>query len=110
MGASRRRWFVAAGVVRLRDVVGAGRVRSALVHRAPNRYRGCIARSPDAQPATPPTYFGTRPRPNLALRTARRGWALVRTGVLIFLTGLLVALVLATLFGALVIAINGKLP
>jgi len=30
--------------------------------------------------------------------------------VLIFLTGLLVALVIATLFGALVIAINGKLP
>jgi hypothetical protein len=30
--------------------------------------------------------------------------------VLVFLTGLLVALVLATLFGALVIAINGKLP
>jgi hypothetical protein len=110
VGAPARRWFVAPGVVRVRDVARAGRVRCALVHRAPNRYRGGIARSPDAQPATPPTFFGTRPRPNLALRTARRGWALVRTAVLVFLTGLLVALVLATLFGALVIAINGKLP
>jgi hypothetical protein len=30
--------------------------------------------------------------------------------VLVFFTGLLVAMVLATLFGGLVIAINGKLP
>jgi hypothetical protein len=41
---------------------------------------------------------------------ARRGWALVRTFVLVFLTGLLIAMVLATAFGALVIAINGELP
>jgi hypothetical protein len=35
---------------------------------------------------------------------------LIRTAVLVFFTGLLVAMVIATLFGALVIAINGKLP
>jgi uncharacterized transporter YbjL len=57
-----------------------------------------------------PGFFGARPRPNFAGRLARRGWALVRTAVLVVLTGLLVAMVLATLFGGLVIAINGKLP
>ena len=94
----------------LGEVAGAGGVGVAVVHRTPNRYRGRIARTPDTQPATPPTFFGARPRPNFALRTARRGWALVRTAVLVFFTGLLVAMVLATLFGGLVIAINGKLP
>jgi hypothetical protein len=58
----------------------------------------------------PPGVFGARPRPKIAERVARRGWALVRTAVLVVATGLLVAMVLATLFGALVIAINGKLP
>ena len=108
--ASGRWWLLLLGVGRRRDVARTGRLRGALVHSAPNRYRGRIARSPDAQPATPPTVFGTRQRPNLALRTARRGWALARAGVLIVLTGLLAALVVATLFGLLVIAINGKLP
>jgi hypothetical protein len=58
----------------------------------------------------PPAVYGARPRPKVAERIARRGWALVRTAVLVVITGLLVAMVLATLFGALVIAINGKLP
>jgi hypothetical protein len=43
-------------------------------------------------------------------RTARRGWALVRTIVLVAFTGLFVATVVATAIGALVIAINGRLP
>ena len=110
MTASGPWWLFLLGVGGRRDVATTGRLRGALVHSAPNRYRCRIARSPDAQPATPPTVFGTRQRPNLALRTARRGWALARTGVLIVLTGLLAALVVATLFGLLVIAINGKLP
>ncbi|MEX1008481.1 MAG: hypothetical protein WD271_11625 [Acidimicrobiia bacterium] len=57
----------------------------------------------------PPGFYSARPNTNIAVRTARKGWALVRTGVLVFLTGLLVAMVLAALFGGLVIAINGKL-
>ncbi|MET0627656.1 MAG: hypothetical protein ABW033_04270 [Acidimicrobiia bacterium] len=41
---------------------------------------------------------------------AKRGWALVRTVVLVGFTGFLIASVLATIFAGLVIAINGKLP
>jgi len=61
----------------------------------------------------PPEWVGARAgrrRGGFGRRTARRGWALVRAIVLTGLTGLLVALILATIFGALVIAINGKLP
>jgi hypothetical protein len=58
----------------------------------------------------PPGFLGARPTTNVAVRTARKGWALVRAGVLVFLSGLLVAIVLAAIFGGLVIAINGKLP
>jgi hypothetical protein len=58
----------------------------------------------------PPGFYRARPRTSIAERTARKGWALVRTGVLVFFVGLLVAIVVAALFGGLVIAINGKLP
>jgi hypothetical protein len=65
------------------------------------------------QPAMPPEWVGARAGPRrggFGRRTARRGWALVRAIALAVLTGLLVALIIATIFGALVIAINGKLP
>jgi hypothetical protein len=58
----------------------------------------------------PPLEYGTRPGSDLAVKAARRGWALVRTAALVVATGLVVALVLATVFAGLVIAINGKLP
>jgi hypothetical protein len=51
-----------------------------------------------------------RTRPNAGVRVAKRGWALVRTVVLVGFTGFLIASVLATIFAGLVIAINGKLP
>jgi hypothetical protein len=57
-----------------------------------------------------PGYESTRPQQNVAVRTARRGWALARAVALVIASGLLVALVLATLFAGLVIAIDGKLP
>jgi hypothetical protein len=41
---------------------------------------------------------------------AKRGWALVRTVVLVGFTGFDRGPVLATIFAGLVIAINGKLP
>jgi hypothetical protein len=62
------------------------------------------------QPATQPVLSHTRPRPTFGVRTAKRGWALVRAIVLVSFTGFLVAAVLATIFAGLVIAINGKLP
>ena len=65
------------------------------------------------QPAMPPEWVGARAgrnRGGFGRRTARRGWALVRAIALAAFTGLLVALIIATMFGALVIAINGKLP
>lgn len=58
----------------------------------------------------PPGFYSTRPATNVAIRTARKGWALLRAGVLVVLTGLLIGVVLAALFGGLVIAINGELP
>jgi hypothetical protein len=67
----------------------------------------------DLQPAMPPEWIGAhpgRPYAGFGRRAARRGWALVRVLVLAGLTGLLVALIVATIFGAIVIAINGKLP
>jgi hypothetical protein len=66
--------------------------------------------SPTAQPATPSTPYGARPAPRRGVRAARRGWALVRTIVLVALTGLLIAVVVATIFAGLIIAINGALP
>jgi hypothetical protein len=57
-----------------------------------------------------PGFENTRPQQNVAVRTARRGWALARAITLVIATGFLIALVLATLFGAVVIAIDGKLP
>ena len=65
------------------------------------------------QPAMPPEWVGARAgrdRGGFGRRTARRGWALVRAIALAAFTGLFVALIIATIFGALVIAINGKLP
>jgi hypothetical protein len=57
-----------------------------------------------------PSFESARPQDNVAVRTARRGWALARAIALVIATGFLVALVLATLFAGLVIAIDGKLP
>jgi hypothetical protein len=57
-----------------------------------------------------PTFESTRPQQNVAVKTARRGWALARAIALVVATGLLVALVLAAVFAGLVIAIDGKLP
>ena len=65
------------------------------------------------QPAMPPEWIGARaarPRGGFGRRTARRRWALVRAIALAAFTGLLVAMIVATIFGAIVIAINGKLP
>jgi hypothetical protein len=66
--------------------------------------------STNPQPATRPLPFGTRRRPRLGARIARRGWALLRAVGLIGFTGFLVALIVATVFAGLVIAINGRLP
>jgi hypothetical protein len=65
--------------------------------------------SPSRQPATPPLLFGAH-RPHFAFRVARRGGALVRMVVLVALSALLVATVIATALGALVIVVNGRLP
>jgi hypothetical protein len=51
-----------------------------------------------------------RPRSHWSIRATRRGWAFARSAVLVLLVGLLIALVVATIFGGIVIAINGKLP
>jgi hypothetical protein len=58
----------------------------------------------------PSTPYGARPPSRRSVKVARRGWALVRTIVLIGLTGFLLAAIVATVFAALVIAINGRLP
>ncbi|HEX9467051.1 MAG TPA: hypothetical protein VGA11_01455 [Acidimicrobiia bacterium] len=65
--------------------------------------------SPSRQPATPPLLFGAR-RPKVGVRMARRGGALVRMVALVALSAFLVAAVLATVLGALVIVVNGRLP
>jgi hypothetical protein len=54
--------------------------------------------------------FGARRGPTRGMRVARRGTALVRMLILIGCTGFIVALVVATVFAGLVIAINGRLP
>ncbi len=66
--------------------------------------------SPSPQPAMSPAPYGARQRPTRSRRAARRGLALVRGIVLIAATGFLIAAVVATIFGGLVIAINGRLP
>jgi hypothetical protein len=58
----------------------------------------------------PPLPFGARQPPGRGVRVARRGWALARGVALVGFTGFLVASVVATVFAALVIAINGRLP
>jgi hypothetical protein len=58
----------------------------------------------------PSGFGGARPQPNVAVKAARRGWALARAVLLLFATGFLIALVLAAVFAGLVIAIDGKLP
>jgi hypothetical protein len=58
----------------------------------------------------PSAPYGARPASRRGVRAARRGWALVRTVVLVCLTGFLIALVVATIFAGLIIAINGRLP
>ena len=64
--------------------------------------------SPAAQPAT--RYVPDRARPrSLVTRLGKRGWAFVRTVVLVGLTGFLIAAVIATVFAGLIIAINGRL-
>jgi len=62
------------------------------------------------QPATPSMPFGTRQGPTIGTRIARRGIAFVRMLLLVGFTGFLVAMVVATVFAGLVIAINGRLP
>jgi hypothetical protein len=54
--------------------------------------------------------FGARPGPTLGMRVARRGTAFVRMLFLVGFTGFLIAVVVATVFAGLVIAINGQLP
>ena len=66
--------------------------------------------SPTPQPATPNVPYGARPQSRRSVRAARRGWALARMVVLIGLAGFLVAIVAATIFAGLIIAINGRLP
>ena len=58
----------------------------------------------------PPVPFGTRVDPTRGMRVARRGVAFVRMLFLVGFTGFLIALVIATVFAGLVIAINGRLP
>jgi hypothetical protein len=58
----------------------------------------------------PSAPYGARPASRRSARVARRGWALVRTVFLVCLTGFLIALVVATIFAGLIIAINGRLP
>jgi len=58
----------------------------------------------------PSTPYGARPRSRRSVRVARRGWALVRAIVLVGLTGFLIAVIVATIFAGLIIAINGRLP
>ena len=65
------------------------------------------------QPAMPPEWIGAqggRPRAGFGVRTARRGWALVRAIALAVGTGVLVALIVAAVFGLIVIAVNGEFP
>lgn len=66
--------------------------------------------TPTPQPAMPPMPFGARPGPTLGMRVARRGTAFVRMLFLVGFTGFLIAVVLATVFAGIVIAINGQLP
>ena len=58
----------------------------------------------------PGTPYGARPSSRRGARTARRSWALVRAIVLVGLTGFLIAVIVATIFAGLIIAINGRLP
>jgi len=58
----------------------------------------------------PTVPYGARRPSRRAARVTRRGWALVRALVLVGLTGFLIALVVATIFAGLIIAINGRLP
>ncbi len=58
----------------------------------------------------PSTPYGARPKSRRGARTARRGWALVRAILLVGLTGFLIAVIVATIFAGLIIAINGRLP
>lgn len=66
--------------------------------------------TPTSQPATPSMPFSARPGPGRGVKVARRGTAFVRMLLLIGFTGFLVAVVLATVFAGLLIAINGRLP
>ena len=58
----------------------------------------------------PPLPYDTRATPTRGMKTARRGVAFVRMLLLVGFTGFLVALVIATIFAGIVIAINGRLP
>ena len=63
------------------------------------------------QPAMPPEWIGAqarRPRPGFGIRTARRGWALVRAIVLAVLAGVLMALIIAAIFGLIVMAVDSN--
>jgi hypothetical protein len=58
----------------------------------------------------PPLPYSSRAAPTRGMRAARRGVAFVRMLFLVGFTGFLIALVIATVFAGLVIAINGRLP
>jgi hypothetical protein len=65
--------------------------------------------SPDLQPAMRPSGDGPRP-PGTGMKTLRNGWAVARLAVLIAVTGIGAAAVVAIAVAALVIAVNGSLP
>jgi hypothetical protein len=54
--------------------------------------------------------FGARQGPSRGVKAVKRGNAFVRMLLLIAFMGFLVAVVIATVFAGLVIAINGRLP
>jgi hypothetical protein len=53
---------------------------------------------------------GTRPRYRRSMKAVHRGNAAVRMVFLVGFTGFLIAMVVATVFAGIVIAINGRLP
>ena len=56
------------------------------------------------------TFVSARAEHGVAEQAARRGWALARASLLVLASGVLLALVLATIFVGMVVAIDGKLP
>jgi hypothetical protein len=57
-----------------------------------------------------PVPYGTRGARTRGILAARRSAAFVRMVFLVGFTGFLLALIIATVFAAIIIAINGRLP